>query len=103
MRDKVAVPERRRNLIDLLGYAGGVFLMVSFLPQIVKSMRTRSMEDLSWGMLLASAASGFFYELYAFFLGLTPVVIMNGVFLASVLIAIGMKYRFAQEVSLPAE
>ena len=90
-------------MIDMLGYAGGVFLMISFLPQIIKSMRTRSMGDLSWGMLFASAASGFFYELYAVLLGLTPVVIMNGVFLVSVLIAIVMKYQFSREISAPAE
>ncbi len=90
-------------MVDLLGYAGGVFLMISFLPQIIKSIQTESMGDLSWGMLGASAASGFFYEIYAFLLGLTPVVIMNGIFVASVLTAMLMKANFDRKSRVAAE
>jgi len=32
---------------DIIGYLGGFFIMVSFIPQVVKSYRTRSVEDLS--------------------------------------------------------
>ncbi|SLN20019.1 PQ loop repeat protein [Falsiruegeria litorea R37] len=86
-------------MVDLLGYLGGVFLMISFLPQIFKSMRTRSMTDLSWGTLAASGLSGAFYEAYAFFLGLTPVLIMNGVFVASIICAMVMKYQFDRSMA----
>ena len=81
-------------LVDFLGYAAGAFLMFSFVPQIVKSAGTRSMRDFSWGMLSATAASAICYELYALSLSLTPVLIMNGIFLVSVLLAMGMKWRF---------
>ena len=91
------------SMVDLLGYAGGVFLMISFLPQIIKSMQTESMGDLSWGMLGASAASGTFYEIYAYFLGLTPVVIMNGIFVASVLTAMLMKANFDRKARVAVE
>ena len=81
-------------MIDFLGYAAGIFLMVSFLPQIIKSARTRSMRDFSWGMLAATATSALFYELYAVSLSLTPVIIMNGTFLLSISVAMAMKWQF---------
>ena len=81
---------------DFFGYAAGTFLMISFLPQIIKSARRRSMVDFSWGMLWATAASAFFYELYALSLSLTPVLVMNGTFLLSVVVAMLMKWRFEQ-------
>lgn len=81
-------------MVDILGYAAGVCLMVSFWPQIIKSARTRSMADFSWGMLAATALSALFYELYAISLSLTPVMVMNGIFLLSVLFAMSMKWRF---------
>ena len=81
-------------MTEFFGYAGGAFLMISFLPQLIKSARTRSMQDLSWGMLLATFASAVSYEIYAYLLGLTPVVIMNGIFLLSLATAMTMKWRF---------
>lgn len=84
-------------MVDLLGYAAGVFLMMSFLPQIIKAARTRSLLDFSWGMLAATATSALFYELYALALGLTPVIFMNGTFFLSVLVVMVMKWRFEHQ------
>nr|WP_321249019.1 PQ-loop domain-containing transporter [uncultured Ruegeria sp.] len=81
-------------MADLFGYFGGLFLMISFFPQIVKSARSKSMRDISWGLLTATIASALSYEIYAIMLNLTPVIIMNGVFLVSVAIAMAMKWRF---------
>ncbi len=81
-------------MTDIFAYLGGVFLMISFLPQIVKSAQTRSMGDFSWGLLVATAASALSYEVYAVQLGLFPVIIMNGVFLVTVFWAMAMKWRY---------
>lgn len=88
-------------MVDLLGFAGGAFLMLSFLPQIVKSLRTKSMRDLSWGMLGATLFSGLFYEAYAVALQLTPVIIMNGIFVTSVAASMVLKFRFDSSTEVP--
>lgn len=80
--------------VDFSGYLGGVFLMLSFFPQVIKSAQTRQTNDISWGMLLCTLFSGIFYEMYAFILKLTPVVIMNGVFVVMVIIQICLKWKF---------
>ena len=90
-------------MVDLFGYLGGIFLMISFLPQLAKSIRTRSMGDLSYGMLIATSISGIFYQIYAYYLGLVPVLVMNGVFMASVLTALFLKFRYEREGALVEE
>ena len=82
------------TLLDSLAYLGGVFAMISFMPQIWRSYQTKCAKDLSMGMLLVSLLSGLFYESYAILLNLTPVIITNGVFIVLVILLIGMKTRY---------
>ncbi len=73
------------NNVDLIGYAAGLFLMWSFLPQLIKTVKTRKAEDISITMLCITLISALLYEVYAVLLQLTPVIIMNGVFALTVL------------------
>lgn len=82
------------TLIDSLAYLGGIFAMISFLPQIWCSYQAKSAKDLSMGMLLVSLLSGLFYESYAILLNLTPVIITNGVFICLVILLISLKARY---------
>ena len=67
-------------MIDLFGYLGGIFLMISFIPQVYKSWKLKETDQISIFLLLITLLSAVFYELYAFYLGLIPVLIMNGIF-----------------------
>ena len=80
--------------IDFIGYLAGFALMASLFPQVVKSARTGKTEDLSWGMLVCTLVSGALYEIYAVLLGLTPVIIMNGTFVAATVLLVAMKLKF---------
>ncbi len=82
------------TLTDFVGYFAGVCLALSFLPQVVKTVRLRHADDVSMGMLSLSLAAAAGYEIYAWQLGLTPVIIMNAVFLALVLTEIILKITF---------
>ena len=77
-------------MLDLIGYTAGFFLMWSFLPQVIKTATTRTTEGLSVSMLVITLISGILYEIYAYMLGLTPVIIMNGIFVLTVSIQLGM-------------
>ncbi|WP_395175433.1 SemiSWEET family sugar transporter [Roseibium alexandrii] len=81
-------------MIDFLAYVGGIFAMISFLPQIMKSLATRSTEDISWMLLATTLVSVTAYEFYAIALGLLPVVILNAIFFVTVVIMMILKYRF---------
>ena len=80
--------------VDILGYLAGICLMVSFTPQVWKMFTTRSTKDVSWLMLVMTLATAMLYEIYAYLLGLVPVMIMNGLFGVTVGWALVLKARY---------
>ena len=36
---------------ELIGFAAGLFTTMSFLPQVLKSCKSKSTKDISWGYL----------------------------------------------------
>ena len=66
-------------LTDIVAYLAGICLALSFLPQVIKTWRTKHAADVSMGLLLLSLASAVGYEYYAWVLGLIPVYLgING-------------------------
>ena len=82
------------TLVDAIGYAAGFFLMISFLPQVVRTIRTRKAEDISVLLLSFTLCAGVLYETYAFLLRLYPVVVMNGVFTVLVVCQLVLTVRY---------
>jgi len=82
------------DLASLFGYAGtitGTFFMV---PQVLKSFKTRSVRDVSWGMLLFLALNCFFWFFHGLFLGSTPLMLANAATFAVVVLQITLKVRY---------
>jgi MtN3 and saliva related transmembrane protein len=80
--------------IDIIGYLAGLFLALCFLPQVVHTLRLKSAKDVSFMMLLMSLISACLYQVYAMHLGLTPVIIMNGLFLILNIFELALKFSY---------
>ena len=81
-------------MVDLIGYIAGLCLSLCFLPQVIHTLMTRRVNDVSSWMLILSFLSALFYEIYASMLQLTPVIIMNGIFLFLVSFEIILKITY---------
>ena len=79
--------------MDALGYTAAVFATGSFVPQVYKTWRTRSAEDLSWLMLITHIVGLSLWLIYGIRLNATPIIVANavGVFLDVVLIALKLR------------
>ena len=79
--------------MDALGYLAAVFATGSFLPQVYKTWRTRSAEDLSWLMLVTHILGLSLWLIYGLKLQAAPIIVANalGVFLDVVLIALKLR------------
>ncbi|VBB69334.1 hypothetical protein RIEGSTA812A_PEG_807 [invertebrate metagenome] len=66
-------------LADLIGYVAGSLTTVAFLPQVVKTWRSRSAHDLSLAMLLIFTTGVLCWLLYGIALGRWPIIIPNTV------------------------
>jgi len=82
-------------MIDALGYTAGLIAMISFLPQVIKTLRIKRAEDLSIHMLLLTLTTNILYVIYGILLKLYPIVIMIGImsFIVLFQIILTLKYK----------
>ena len=63
--------------IHYLGYFAGLLTVVSFLPQVIRTWRTRQTRDLSLGMFALLVTASSLWILYGFMIGSWPVIATN--------------------------
>ena len=83
------------TLADVVGYAATIVGTGVMLPQIVKSLQTRRVEDLSLGMVWLYFSSCLLWFTYGILIRASPVVIANGIGLviSVVQVFLRLKYR----------
>ena len=65
--------------MDALGYVAAVFATGSFIPQVIKTWRTRSAEDLSYVMLACHITGMLLWMVYGILLASPPIVAANAI------------------------
>jgi MtN3 and saliva related transmembrane protein len=86
---------------SLIGLVAGTLTTLSFVPQVAKAWRRRSVNDLSLVMLLMFASGVALWLVYGVLNEAMPIIVANGVTLVLALWLIGMKVRFRSERSHP--
>ncbi|HYQ47836.1 MAG TPA: SemiSWEET transporter [Thermodesulfovibrionales bacterium] len=81
------------DTVTLLGMAAGTLTTVSFLPQVIKTWKTRSTKDISAGMFLLFCTGIFLWILYGFAISSPPVIVTNIVTLILAFIILVLKLR----------
>jgi MtN3 and saliva related transmembrane protein len=77
----------------VIGFIAAAFTTFSFLPQTIKSWRTRETEDLSLFMLSFLAVGLFLWFLYGLLLKNGPIILSNGIGCSLVLSVLYLKIR----------
>lgn len=80
--------------MDALAYVAAVLTTAAFIPQIVKTWRTRSAEDLSLVMLCIHASGVALWLLYGVGLNSMPIVAANAATLVLDGVLVVLKWRF---------
>ncbi len=82
------------NSIDLLGYAAGILVVISLLPQTVKSWKTKSTRDLSLWRYIIYCVGLILWITYAVIINNGPVAVMNSIGLVLALSILYLKVRY---------
>jgi MtN3 and saliva related transmembrane protein len=64
-------------MIDAIGFVAATFTALAFLPQVLKTWRSRSAGDLSVSMLLAQATGVALWILYGVAIASHPIIVAN--------------------------
>lgn len=81
---------------DLLGYAAACLTTASFVPQVVRTLRTRDTRAISFWMYLLFCAGVALWGVYGFLLMAWPIILANGVTLMLALVVLWYKLTEAR-------
>lgn len=80
-------------IVEVIGGVAAVLTTIAFVPQVVKSWRTRSTRDVSLGMFLILSTGMSLWLVYGILLGSLPLIVANVVTLALAGTMIVLKLR----------
>ena len=80
-------------LADVFGYAAASFTTLSFVPQVVRVVRTRDTQAISKTAYVVFCLGVALWLAYGLIAGNAPVVLANGVTLVLASIVLGYKLR----------
>jgi MtN3 and saliva related transmembrane protein len=63
----------------MLGLAAGTLTTAAFVPQLAKAWRSKSTNDLSWGMLVTFSTGVLLWLIYGVWIDSLPVILANAI------------------------
>lgn len=83
------------ELSDWIGMAGGTLTTLSFVPQVIKTWKSRRTRDISLSMFLAFTLGVLLWLVYGLLIGAWPVILANLVtlLLAGIILYLKLKHR----------
>ncbi|MBY0480194.1 MAG: hypothetical protein K2Q21_02465 [Chitinophagaceae bacterium] len=83
--------------IEIVGLFGAFLSSITFIPQVWLAWKTKSVGDLSLGMLLIVFTSVIVWLVYGFYLHLLPVIIANGIIFFLSVLLLYFKFTFPKK------
>jgi MtN3 and saliva related transmembrane protein len=63
--------------IEMLGYAAGIFVAISFMPQVVKSWKTRSTKDIAISLTILNLTGQILWTFYGIGINSISLIVMS--------------------------
>lgn len=80
--------------MSIIGFVAGTCTTLAFLPQVIRTWRTRSTEDISLGMFSLMVFGIALWLFYGIVIGDWPLIIADSVSLLFAAVILGMKVRY---------
>lgn len=81
-------------IVEILGYISATLTTIAFLPQIIKTLKTKSAKDVSMGMFVLFTIGVFLWAVYGVLTNTYPVLIANVVIFCLSLTQIILKIKY---------
>ena len=79
---------------DIMGYIAVVFILLSIVPQIIKSYKTKSVKDISILMLISLIIGTLFWIVYGVMVQGMPIIVLNIIYLVVVAYQLFLKVKY---------
>jgi MtN3 and saliva related transmembrane protein len=81
--------------IQIAGHVGAFLSSITFIPQVYRVWKTKSVGDLSLAMLLIISSSTLIWLIYGIALMLWPVILANGIIFCLSMLLIYFKFAYS--------
>jgi MtN3 and saliva related transmembrane protein len=88
------------QLIENIGYVGSLLTSITFIPQVYKSWKSKSVGDLSIAMIVIVISSTIVWLIYGYLISSGPVLVANVVVLVLTLVLLYFKTAFKKPLEL---
>lgn len=85
------------SAIEILGFVAALCTTISFLPQVVRTWRTRSVEDISLFMYLVFCIGLALWLVYGLFIDSFPIIFANAITLALAGSVLAMRILYSKK------
>ena len=83
-------------LTNLIGYTATVIGTFLMLPQVIQSLRTKKVGDVSMGMVVLYVLNCFFWLIYGLLLNAPPLLIANSIGLVISIFQLVLKLKYGR-------
>ena len=88
---------------EVVGFAAATLSTIAFLPQVIKTWKSRSARDVSYALLLTFSTGCFCWVIYGYQADAKPVMIANSFTLALNLAILAMKFTYENERKIASQ
>jgi MtN3 and saliva related transmembrane protein len=81
-------------LIRTIGFLAGILTTISFLPQVIKTWRTKRVEDFNLLFMLLFTIGLIFWLVYGIIINEWPIILANSVTLVLNFVLLWMKLKY---------
>jgi len=83
--------------IELIGLVAAVLTTSAFIPQVYKTKKTRSVENLSLSMYLVMFTGVVLWFIYGLYINSSAVIMANGITAGLILMLLNYKIKFSKK------
>lgn len=85
------------EIANWIGFVAGTLTTIAFLPQLERTWRTKSADDMSLAMLLTFTTGVFLWLIYGLYLMAWPVIATNAITFVLTLAILVLKIRYQKQ------
>ena len=79
-------------MIEMIGIFAGILTTCAFFPQVTKTVKSKSTDDLSWAWLVMMIGGVFLWLVYGYYISSISLIFSNAITFISVSMLCGIKY-----------
>ena len=82
------------NIIEIVGFMAGSLIAVSFLPQVIKSWKTKSTNDIAISLTIFNLSGQILWTLYGIGINSISLIVMSSITLLMTLSLFVLKLKY---------